>query len=191
VLRYAVVEKGMAIGAHGIRSGEDFTASISYACSVQGGDHTSTAHPILTHENSELRIIIHDSGVYCWFNTFDVPEELVWGIFEAVTGWKVGPEEWYETTARRILQIQRAALLIGGPDLKWDPRVHDDNPLRFYEPLPSGPFAGKTVRKAEVEKAKNEYYESVGWDPNGIPKQEELKRLGLDDVARKLEELRP
>ncbi|MFQ6081368.1 MAG: aldehyde ferredoxin oxidoreductase C-terminal domain-containing protein, partial [Candidatus Bathyarchaeia archaeon] len=131
-----------------------------------------------------------DSGVYCWFNTFDVSEELVWDIFEAVTGWKVGPEEWYETTARRILHIQRAALLIGGPDLRWDPRVHDDNPPRFYEPLPSGPYTGNAVNKAEVEKVKKEYYESVGWDENGIPKPEELKRLGLEGVARKLKELR-
>jgi len=190
VLRYAVVEKGMAIGAHGIRSRQDYPKNISYPCSVQGGDHTSIAHPILTHENSELRMILHDSGVYCWFNTFDVAEELVWDIFEAVTGWKVGPEEWHETTARRILHIQRAALLMGGPDLKWDPRVHDDNPPRFYEPLPSGPYTGKAVNKAKVEKAKKEYYENVGWDENGIPKPEELKRLGLEGVDRKLKELR-
>ncbi|KPV61634.1 MAG: Tungsten-containing aldehyde ferredoxin oxidoreductase [Candidatus Bathyarchaeota archaeon BA1] len=190
VVKYAVVEKGMAIGAHGIRSGKDYPARISYACSVQAGDHTSIAHPILTHENSELRLILHDSGVYCWFNTFDVPEGLIWGLFEAVTGWKVGPEEWYKTTARRILHIQRATLLIGGPDLRWDPRVHDDNPPRFYEPLPSGPYAGRTVDKAKFEKAKKEYYENVGWDENGISKSEELKRLGLSEVDRKLEELR-
>jgi len=190
VVKYAVVEKGMAIGAHGIRSGKDYPARISYACSVQAGDHTSIAHPILTHENSELRLILHDSGVYCWFNTFDVPKGLIWSLFEAVTGWKVGPKEWYKTTARRILQLQRAALLIGGPDLKWAPRVHDDNPPRFYEPLPSGPYAGRTVDKARFEKAKKEYYESVGWDENGVPKSEELKRLGLSELDRKLEELR-
>jgi len=190
VVKYAVVEKGMAIGAHGIRSGKDYPRRISYACSVQAGDHTSIAHPTLTHENSELRLILHDSGVYCWFNTFDVPEYLVWGLFEAITGWKVGPKEWYETTARRILHIQRAALLISGPDLRWDPRVHDDNPPRFYEPLPSGPYAGRMVDKAKFEKAKKEYYESVGWDENGIPKSTELKRLGLPEVDRKLEELR-
>jgi aldehyde:ferredoxin oxidoreductase len=190
VLQYAVVEKGMAIGAHGIRSGKDYPASISYACSVQAGDHTSIAYPELTHGDSELNMILHDSGVYCWFNTFGVPEGLIWDFFEAVTGWKVGPEEWYETTARRILHIQRAALLIGGPDLRWNPKVHDDNPTRFYEPLPSGPYAGKTVNKAEFEREKREYYESVGWDENGIPKPKELKRLGLHEVNGKLNEVR-
>jgi len=190
VLRYAVVEKGMAIGAHGVRSGEDYVQNISYACSVQAGDHTSAAMLPIFESDSELTIMLHDSGVYCLFNTMEAEAlDLIWDFFEAVTGWKIGPEEWYETTARRILHIQRAALLLGGPDLKWDPRVHDDNPPRFYEPLPSGPYAGKTVNKAEVERAKKEYYESVGWDENGMPKLEELKRLGLDGVARKLKEL--
>lgn len=52
-------------------------------------------------------------------------------------------------------------------------------------PLLSGPHAGKTVNKAEVEREKKEeYYES--WDKRGIPKSEELKCLGLERVARKL-----
>jgi len=190
VVKYAVVEKGMAIGAHGIRSGLDYPEKISYACSVQAGDHTSTAYPELTHDNSELFTILHDSGVYCWFNFFGVPKEYLWGLCEAVTGWKVGPEEWFKTNARRILHIQRAALLLGGPDLKWNPKIHDDNPPRFYEPLPSGPHAGKKADKGIVEKDKMAYYKNVGWDENGIPREEELKRLGLQGVARKLKKLR-
>lgn len=65
VLQYAIQEKGMAIGAHGIRSGKDYTTNISYVCSVQAGDHTSIAYLPLTHGNSELTMIFHDSGVYC------------------------------------------------------------------------------------------------------------------------------
>jgi aldehyde:ferredoxin oxidoreductase len=40
VLPYAVHVKGVEIGAHGTRSGLDMNP-IGYACSVQGGDHTS------------------------------------------------------------------------------------------------------------------------------------------------------
>jgi len=192
LLPYAVVEKGISIGAHGIRSGQDYTAEaglMSFACSVQGGDHTSIAYLPLTHGNSELNVILHDSGVYCWFNVMEDPAlDLIWGFFEAVTGWRIGPEEWYETTARRILHMQRAALLLGGPDVRWDPKIHDDNPPRFYEPLPSGPYAGKTTDKAKFEGHKKEYYEAVGWDEHGIPKSEELRRLGLEGVDKKLRE---
>jgi aldehyde:ferredoxin oxidoreductase len=187
LMQYAVQEKGVAIGAHGIRSGRDYTTDISYACSVQAGDHTSVAYVPIDHGNSELTMILHDSGVYCWFNAFE-PPEAKWDFFKAVTGWKIEPEEWYQTTALRILHLQRALLLLGGPDLKWNPKVHDDNPPRFYEPLPSGPYAGKKIDRAKFEESKKEYYEAAGWDENGIPKSEVLKRLGLEDVDKVLEE---
>jgi len=188
VMQYVVHEKGMAIGAHGVRSGKDYTTDISYACSVQAGDHTSPAYLPIHHGDSELTIILHDSGVYCWFNTFNLPRQLKWDFFKAVTGWEIGPEEWYETTARRILHLQRALLLLGGPDIKWNPKIHDDNPPRFYEPLPSGPYTGKKVDRAKFEDSKKEYYKEVGWDENGIPKSEALKKLGLEEVDRILKE---
>jgi len=187
VLPYAIVEKGVAIGAHGIRSGEDYPSYESYACSVQGGDHTSTAYLPLDHENSELAMVLYDSGVICWFNFFNEDaRSLLWDFLEAVTGWKITPEEWYNETARRVIHIQRAALLLGGPDLKWTPRAHDDLPSRWFEPLRKGPYAGQAVDRAKFEEARKEYYVAVGWDENGIPTSEELKRLGLDDVDGRL-----
>jgi len=187
VLQYAVQEKGVAVGAHGIRSERDYVTDISYACSVQAGDHTSIAYMPIDHGDSELTMILHDSGVYCWFNAFE-PPEAKWDFLKAVTGWEIALDEWYQTTAPRILHLQRALLLLGGPDLKWNPKVHDDNPPRFYEPLPSGPYAGKKVDRVKFEEAKKEYYEAAGWDEKGIPRSEVLKRLGLGEVDRVLEE---
>jgi len=183
---YAVHGKGVAIGAHGIRSGRDYPSIISYACSVQGGDHTSLAHVPTETRNSELDSVFNDSGVICMFNTFSVGKEVIWDFFDAVTGWTTAQEEWYETNGLRILQLQRAMLLLGGPDLKWKPGVDDDNPPRFYEPLPSGRYRGRTVKKMAFEEEKNEYYEAVGWDKNGLPKPQTLRKLGLGDVETKL-----
>ena len=59
-----------------------------------------------------------------------------------------------------------------------------DNPSRFYEPLTSGPYAGKSVNRAKFRRLKKKYYEAVGWDENGIPKPEELERLGLEEVDK-------
>jgi len=191
VLPYAVVEKGVAIGAHGIRSRKDYPENESYACSVQGGDHTSIAYLPLDHGNSELRTMIYDSGVVCWFNFFeDEAYSLLWDSFEAVTGWKITPEEWYQTIAPRILHIQRAVLLLGGPDLRWSPKIHDVNPSRWYEPLTRGPHAGKAIDPIRFEEARREYYEAVGWDEDGIPRSEVLGRLGLGDVDKRLSGLR-
>ncbi|MEM2027427.1 MAG: aldehyde ferredoxin oxidoreductase C-terminal domain-containing protein [Candidatus Bathyarchaeia archaeon] len=189
--KYAVTCKGIAIGAHGIRSGRDYPHYVSYPCSVQGGDHTSVAYIPLNHGNSELTAILYDSGVVCWFNFFSQEaQEALWGLIEAVTGWKITPDEWFNVLSRRILNIQRAALLLGGPDLKWDPRIHDDVPRRWYEPLTKGPYSGKSVDKAKMLDNVKEYYGAVGWDERGIPRSDELKRLGLDDVDKELEKVR-
>ncbi|MEM3700306.1 MAG: aldehyde ferredoxin oxidoreductase C-terminal domain-containing protein [Candidatus Bathyarchaeia archaeon] len=190
VLAYAVQSKGIAIGAHGIRSGKDYPEPYSYACSVQGGDHTSTACFPLHDFRSELVMTFNDSAVYCYFNVFGIPRNLKFEFYKAVTGIELTQEEWLNPKALRILQLQRAMLLLGGPDLKWKPKIHDANPPRFYEPLPSGPYKGKTVNKAEVEGEIAKYYEAVGWDENGIPKTETLRKLGLEDVDKALEKLR-
>jgi aldehyde:ferredoxin oxidoreductase len=90
----------------------------------------------------------------------------------------------------KTLQLQRAMLLLGGPDLSWNPRIHDDNPPRFYEPLPSGPYKGKATDKVAFEKYKKRYYKAVGWDKNGVPSSEMLSELGLKDVDKALERIR-
>jgi aldehyde:ferredoxin oxidoreductase len=90
----------------------------------------------------------------------------------------------------KVLQLQRAMLLLGGPDLKWNPKIHDDNPPRFYKPLPSGPYKGKATDKAAVEQYKRRYYRAVGWDRNGVPTSKMLIELGLRDVDKALDKMR-
>lgn len=191
ILPYAVAIKGMGIGAHGMRSRKDFPNYESYPCSVQGADHTSIAHLPINDTESELRVILFDSGVFCWFNFLEAkPYDLLWELIESVTGWKITPDEWYGTISRRIINIQRAVLLLGGPDLKWIPGADDTIPQRWQEPLREGPYSGKFIEIEKVEKAKKEYYKAIGWDEMGVPKTEELHRLGLDDVDERMQELR-
>lgn len=190
IMKYSVQSKGIAIGAHGIRSGLDYVSDLSYSCSVQGGDHTSTAGLPLDGElwKSELSMMVADSGVVCAFNVFDI--EIIWPFLKAVTGWDITRGEWYGSIALKTVQIQRAALLLGGPDLNWDPRIHDENPQRFYEPLPSGPKAGEKTDRDKFCQRKKEFYTAMGWDKDGIPTSETLERLGLQDVNEALRKLR-
>lgn len=190
LLPYAVQSKGISIGAHGIRSGKDYPEIIAYACSVQGGDHTSTAGLPLDGGGSELMEIFNDSGVYCNFNSFGLRRDLKFEFYEAVTGVPLTQKEWCKKKAIKTLQLQRAVLLLGGPDLKWNPKIHDDNPPRFYEPLPSGPYEGKTVGKADVQDEVKKYYKAAGWGENGIPTTKTLRKLGLQDVDKALEKTR-
>jgi aldehyde:ferredoxin oxidoreductase len=190
LLPYAVQSKGIGIGAHGIRSGKDYPDVISYAVSVQGGDHTSTAGLPLDGGGSELTEIFNDSAVYCNFNSFGIRRTLKFEFYKAVTGLPMTMKEWFDKRAIKTLQLQRAMLLLGGPDTKWKPKTDDVNPPRFYEPLPSGPYKGKTADEAAVKKKVKDYYKAAGWDKNGIPKSTTLKKLGLQDADEALQKLR-
>jgi aldehyde:ferredoxin oxidoreductase len=191
VLPYVVHEKGMAIGAHGVRSELDYPPIHAYATSVQPGDHTSVGGLSPFKAPSDLLWGFYDSAVICGFNIpNDETQKSVWEMLRAVTGWDITAEYWNSVLGLRMLTIQRTALLIGGPDFKWDPSRDDDNPPRWYEPLPSGPKAGKAVDREKLLKLKKEYYGSLGWDGLGIPTLETLKRLDLEDLNRFLEPLR-
>jgi len=185
LLPYAVQYKGMEVGAHGIRSGLDYAGRwpMSYACSTQPGDHTSVAS---MRAGGEAGGALGDSLVYCMMSGRGALEQL----YQPITGWAMTAEDWAETHGRRIIQIQRAALLLGGPDFVWDPVEDDDNPQRWYEPLPTGPHKGAAPTRADCLEARGEYYQSMGWDENGIPTTEELTKLGLDSVDEALEGLR-
>ncbi len=187
VLPYAVHVKGVEVGAHGTRSDEDYTHDICYACSVQGGDHTST----VSDAYGDMSTVFQDSAVYCnviaWGGGLD---GLDWRFLRAVTSWDITQEEWKRELGHRIVHIQRAAELLGGPDISWQPPEDDDNPPRFYEPLPTGPFKGSVTDKEEVQRRRKEYYEAIGWDENGIPMSSVLEKLNLLDVDRALDRIR-
>jgi aldehyde:ferredoxin oxidoreductase len=157
---------------------------------VQAGDHTSLASIPEGDENSELNTVLDDSAVYCSFNTFSTSIDTIWDFFEAVTGWNTLRQQWYKTNGPRIHNLQRAMLLLGGPDLTWKGNKDDENPTRFYEPLPTGPYKGRAVNRKSFDESRKEYYEAVGWDENGLPKPETLKKLGLLDVEAKLKKAR-
>ena len=185
-LKYAVHVKGIEVGAHGTRSDVDYTHDISYAASVQGGDHTSVA---VDGYNDMSAAVFTDSAVFCNFCYYGVPQELVFDMAKAITGFDIDLTRWRTETGPRIVTLQRVFLLLGGPDITWEPVKDDDNPPRFYEPLPSGPYKGKTTDKELVDEKLNAYFDTLGWDERGIPTTETLKKLDLgflDKAVKKI-----
>jgi aldehyde:ferredoxin oxidoreductase len=185
LLKYAVVVKGIEVGAHGTRSDADFAHDIGYAASVQGGDHTSLANDGFTDMSGS---IFADSGVFCDFCRTN--RDLEFDFAKAVTGFPITVESWRSETGPRIVTLQKVLLLLGGPDVTWEPIKDDDNPPRFYEPLPSGPFKGKTTDKERFTIRMEAYFDTLGWDERGIPKKETLKKLGLSDCEPSMKKLR-
>jgi aldehyde:ferredoxin oxidoreductase len=116
---------------------------------------------------------------------------LVFDFAKAITGFPITLNKWRSEIGPRIVTLQRALLLMGGPDLKWEPLKDDDNPPRFYEPLPSGPYKGYVTDKKLVAEKLQTYFETLGWDKRGIPTTETLKNLdltSLDPMMRKIRE---
>ncbi|MDQ1281066.1 MAG: Aldehyde ferredoxin oxidoreductase [Thermoproteota archaeon] len=185
LLKYVVHVKGIEIGAHGTRSDADYVHDISYAANVQGGDHTSVAEDGYTDMSGA---VFADSGVFCDFCRTN--REVEFDLAKAITGFPITLENWRKETGPRIVTLQRAFLLMGGPDLKWSPVKDDDNPPRFYEPLPEGPYKGKTTDKKLVDQKLQIYFGTLGWDNRGIPTTETLKKLDLDDVEPAMKKLR-
>jgi len=184
VTQYVIHEKGMAIGAHGIRSERDYPPITAYATNVQAGDHTSVGGVSPYKSPGQLIWGFADTAVLCGFNLQDKNIDLMWELFRAVTGWSTTVDDWNDVIGARMLAIQRAALLVGGPDLTWSPAVDDENPKRWYEPLPSGPDKGRAVDRAKFTAEKTKYYESLGWDRHGIPTPETLKKLGVENLEK-------
>ncbi len=83
---------------------------------------------------------------------------------------------------RELFRFRELHYLLGGPDAKW--AGIDENPPRFYEPLPSGPYKGKTTNIKEVGRMNHDYYKELGWDEKGIPKSDTLKKLGLEKLDK-------
>lgn len=185
-LKYAIHVKGIEIGAHGTRSDKDYTHDMCYAVSVQGGDHTSTAVDGYTDMSGAL---FFDCAVYCTFTSRGPSQQLQFDFAKAVTGFPITIESWRKVNGPRIITLQKALLLLGGPDVTWEPLKDDDNPSRFYEPLPTGPYKGKTTDRDRVNLKIQAYFETLGWDERGIPKKETLERLGLSEVYPYMEKL--
>jgi aldehyde:ferredoxin oxidoreductase len=187
VSKYAVHFKGVAPGSHGIRSRRDYQP-IAYAVSVQGGDHMSVGGLPADTMASESWRAVQDSAVVCKFASLvSGYDEVVAAFISAVTGLPFTRSSIYGDVGPRILTLQRVLLLLGGPDVFWDPRLYDDNPPRWYEPLPSGPYKGSYVPRDEVERLKKEYYKALGWNELGLPTEETLRRLGLEELSPAIE----
>ncbi|MFC2005098.1 aldehyde ferredoxin oxidoreductase family protein, partial [Chloroflexota bacterium] len=93
------------------------------------------------------------------------------------TGLEMSPLDIWNV-ADRCYNIERLFNIREGLTRKEDHLVD-----RYYdEPTTRGvPAAcGKTIDREKFEKMLDEYYEHHGWDGNGVPTPETLKKLGID-----------
>ncbi|RLI28158.1 aldehyde ferredoxin oxidoreductase [Candidatus Bathyarchaeota archaeon] len=110
-------------------------------------------------------------------DTFNAYQELSQLVYY-VTGLEISSEK-LQACGERIYTLERMFNVREGFT-----RKDDYPPQRYFEePLPDGlPIVrGKKMDREKYEKLLDAYYELHGWDREGIPKPETLRRLGLEE----------
>jgi aldehyde:ferredoxin oxidoreductase len=99
-------------------------------------------------------------------------------VVNCTTGWDTSLYELLRMS-ERMLNMARMFNLregFGRQDDAW--------PERLFEPLPDGPLKGQTFTRDDLERAKDLYYEMMGWDnENGKPTKGKLIELNLEWLA--------
>lgn len=98
-------------------------------------------------------------------------------MFSAVTGWDLSSGEM-QTLAERVSSLIRCLNLREGAG-----REDDTLSPRSFRQEVGGPAAGLALTKDMLDTMLDEYYGLRGWDRQGVPTQETLHALGLDDAA--------
>jgi aldehyde:ferredoxin oxidoreductase len=184
---FAMVTKNIEWGAHGARSLKDKN-ELSYTVCAHGGDHMSTVTLSYKEDGKTVAAaredsIFRDSSGICSFQGLTRDQEVEW--LQAITGFGITKAQLEGTLIPNWTTMMRIPLLLAGWTYK-----DDVNPPRAYEPLPDGPFKGMRVDKAIEEQKKQDYYKTLGWDTQGVPTTDALKKAGLEAFDSALAPLR-
>lgn len=165
---------------------------LSYATSNRGGCHvrgyvTSTevlgipmkTDPLTTGGKAPLVKLFQDltalvdSSDICLFTTFAIGLPEISGMLRGTVGIDMTDEELLKA-GERIWNLEKLFNLEAGLT-----RQDDMLPPRLLtEPVTSGPSKGKVT---ELEVMLDEYYEIRGWNKDGVPTDEKLEELSLEN----------
>jgi aldehyde:ferredoxin oxidoreductase len=185
--------RGLELAGHSPRALKSM--ALSYAVSPRGGSHHD-GRPTGEYGMADKRTIegkvalslhshdwttIGDSLVICHLVErgfgFTLNENHV-ELMRHLTGWDITLEE-LTRIAERIINLERAFNVREGVRRKDDTLPH----RIMHEEIPSGGSKGCIARPEELEKMKDDFYKMRGWDGDGVPTRETLKRLALDWVT--------
>jgi len=118
-----------------------------------------------------------DTFVKCDFAQYGIQGDTYRQMLAGATGMEFSTEEMM-ALGEKVWNMVRLFNIREGFE-----RKDDVLPKRFMtEPLSSGPGKGRMLSKEDLDKLLDDYYRLRGWDSNGKPTPETLKRLELDEV---------
>jgi aldehyde:ferredoxin oxidoreductase len=202
---WAVQMKGQEIAAHNWRA--QYISALNYCTGVAAGpnhERGNSQHIWVGHirlpewgigevENEERwswdkagdrNAKFHDycnvinSACHCKFMEFrGYTLTDMCNSINAATGWGWSLED-LRRCGERITTLQKILNIRYG----WKKEHDFQYPKRFMEPVDSGPAAGKIP--IGLEDAIRDYYRVRGWDENGTPTAQLIKRLGMEEYAK-------
>jgi aldehyde:ferredoxin oxidoreductase len=197
---FAVHVKGLEVSAYDCHAAP--AMALSYATSPIGAHHKDAwviAWEVRTDrfgytKEKAAKVVELQRIRGGWFETFvgcrlpwvEVGLSLDWypKLFKAATGVDATPE-YFNEVADRIYALIRAFWI---REYSWWSREFDMPPAKWFkQPLTKGPLKGAHLDYEGYNRLLDYYYEIRGWDANGVPTKETLKRLGLDYVIPQLE----
>jgi aldehyde:ferredoxin oxidoreductase len=185
---FAMNAQGLELGGWGCRAA--YGQALQFALSPRGGCHHDLGIPAKVEWGSPeatrvqgkgklviecaSKRIVRDSAIQCAFAGLYFDLDLMAELLGAITGHPFNVPELMRI-GERILNLERLLNSREGVN-----RSTDRLPKRLLaEPLPDGPRKGSTV---PLERLKDDFYETAGWDQaTGLPTPETLRRLGLDE----------
>ncbi len=184
--------KGVELTGYDIRGLK--TAALGYAVSRRGADHQrhGSYGPDLDGrvdrfkaDKARGRIVASDEDNYAIFDSIILCKfsRGIWNGYEdiaklytLVTGIPYTAEEM-RRTGERINNLARIYNIREGLT-----RADDTVPPRIMnDPIPSGVSKGSRVSKEDLDILIDGYYEARGWTPDGVPKTEKMRELGLEE----------
>jgi aldehyde:ferredoxin oxidoreductase len=194
--KYAVHIKGVEMSGYDIRGLK--TAALGYAVSFRGADHNrhgaygpdvsgkvnrfkaEKGRGKLVRETEDLYAVI-DSLIVCKFSRgtyVDGYKDLV-NLYNAVTGLEMTAEE-LQKGGERVNNLGRLFNIREGLT-----RKDDTLPWKVMNvPIPDEGIAkGSFVSQEDLDILLDDYYETRGWNKEGVPTVEKLTEIGMDDLA--------
>lgn len=199
---WAMHVKGLEVPMHDPRGKKGM--GLAYATALKGADHESSMHdeafekenalpdlglkepmsrkqfdgkPFLVKTLQDYWGIMSDALPICKFPMIPprplTPARLV-KLLNLVTGWNFTIEEFLQV-GERTFNLGRLFDAREGIS-----RSDDTLPRRFAEVLSEGGSAGENLDSDSLKTMLDEYYRLRGWDNEGRPYPETLKRLGLE-----------
>ena len=207
--QYAMHVKGQELPAHMPRV--KASLALAYACGPFGADHQSSEHDtIMVNEPlgkpirslgvtnirglnvldfEKVKLWTYSQRAYSLLDTLDLCQFCFgfWTIYNmdhavelvnAATGWSTNLWELMLVGERRVNLMK---------SFNWREGFNQEDdvlPQRIHTPLKGGLTENQMIDPDEFLKARREYYELAGWEPDtGKPTVHKLRELGLDWVV--------